>query len=559
MIALLALATAAEPSWTGDPLARALLGELERSMSLALPEAPPLYHLRAHVAFVEQLSVEATFGSVLAEDDAPVRALGIELRVGDPSWDNTGFGGWENGFQRANLAEQTTPTELREVAWRTIDRAYKEAVEQHARKSSQATPPPDHPGDYTLTGAAVADDGTASRTPSDLTERARELSALFAEAGPRLVRGEVHVGHEAGHVWMVDTEGSRLRRPLSEVTIRALAQLRTDDGQMLADHRLWSVRTPDALPDLRVMREEVQALRDGLLDRAARPTLDVEYVGPVLFEGSAALDLFRWLLVPQLEGTPSEIPFESWFGDLGERGESVRVGRRVLPEGWSALDDPMGHPEHPSAFAHDWEGTPARPLHLVEGGIVKDLAMSRIPRTGMGTNGHARGWLGERAEGRVVQIDVTPDRNRSTQALRKQALKMARAYGRDHAIVVRRLTEPSLSGDMAATSFLMGEPAGPQLPPPVEIVRFWADGREEVLRGAAFASVHRFLLRDIAMAGPQREGTWLAARDGDSASLAPTEGMPTWISAPDVLVREVELVPSAGDPRDAPVLLPPSP
>jgi hypothetical protein len=34
--------------------------------------------------------------------------------------------------------------------------------------------------------------------------------------------------------------------------------------------------------------------------------------------------------------------------------------------------------------------------------------------------------------------------------------------------------------------------------------------------------------------------------------------MPTWLSAPMVVIGEMELVPESGDPRDVPVVPPPS-
>jgi hypothetical protein len=305
------------------------------------------------------------------------------------------------------------------------------------------------------------------------------------------------------------------------------------------------------------MKAEIEALRDGLIARAEKPALSDEYVGPVLFEGDAALDLFRYLLVPQLEGTPSEVPYDSWFGDLGDNKQAVRVGRRVLPEGWQASDDPTATPGHPSAYIHDWEGTPAQNVELIEDGIVRDLLMSRVPRKGLAPNGHARGFLGFRASGRVTQLEVRPRKSVGTAKLYKKGLKMAAAYGRDHLVVVRRLEEDAVrAADATSSVFSFGDEEALRLPPPVEIVKVWSDGREEVLRGARFASVQRFILRDIALAGEVHEGTFLAPLAGDYAGLEPTEGMPTLIRAPDILVREIELVPASGDPRDKPILTP---
>lgn len=541
-----------------NPLVDALVEELDRAPELSIPEAPPLYHTRYHLVQADQYELTAAFGSVLEEDDRPFNQLGVELRVGSPAYDNTGFGGWEDGFLRAQLAMEPTPLDTRQVAWRATDRAYKQAIEQHARKSAQFEAPPDYPGDYWMPEARTVDDG--ERPDLDvptIRELGLALSERFTPIGDALLSAEVHVGMEAGDVWLVDDLGSRIHKPLAEVTLRATAALRTDDGELLTDDRLWSVQTTDQLPSREAMLAEVDALRDALVERAQAVPLAEEYVGPVVFEGEAALALFRYLLVPQLEGTPAEIPFDSFFGDLGEQKASVRVGRRVLPEGWSVVDDPRANPSHPASFEHDWDGTPTQAVGLVADGIVRDLLMSRVPRKGRTPNGHGRTFLGTRASGRAAIMDVDPGKVRATKKLHRRALKMAAAYGHDHVMVIRRLQEHSVRNLHARTSFFGGD--APPLPPPVELVRLYTDGREEVVRGATFAGIQRYVLRDIAMAGPLRSGTFLASLDGDPTYLSPTEGMPTALTAPDVLVREIELVPGSRDPRDKPVLQPVKP
>lgn len=566
MIAILALTLAAyaeERPVDSSALGEALASELERNQAkLSLPEAPPIYHLRYHLMQMDQVDVHATLGSLVSYGADPFNALGVELRVGEPGYDNTGFGGWQNGFDRLGLPAVLTPSALQIEAWRLTDRAYKQAIEQYARKRAQFTAPPEYPGDYSLTGPTSVDGASGRLGDADaLRDLALAVSGALT-GGPRtLERGSVYVGHEAGSVWTVDTEGSSVHRPVQETTIRAVAHLRTADGMLLSDHRLWTVPHPDDLPEREAMLAEAGKLRDSLQDLADAPVLEDEYVGPVIFEDSAAVDLFRYILIPQLEGTPPEIPFDSWFGDLGNAKSAVRLGRRVLPPGWQVTDDPTLDPSHPGSFTHDWEGTPAVAVQCVDDGIVRDLLMSRVPRKDMaGTNGHGRGFLGGRAEGRASLTTVEPAKRVSSAKLRKMAFKVARAYGRDWIVAVRRLQEPAVRNASGGGGFMLfgGGEESAQLPPPVSIVKIYADGREETLRGAGFASVERWVLRDVMAAGPQVSASYLAPASGGSyGSLSPTEGMPSWISAPEVLVGEVELVPMPGDPTEVPVLQPP--
>lgn len=560
-LALVAPAADTLPPDTSDWIGPTLRQQLQRhTEQLSLPEAPPLYHLRYQLMQLGQVDASASMGSLVWRSADALGTLGVEVRVGTPQVDNTGFGGWQDGFASAALPQQLTPTALAHSAWRLTDAAYKEAVEQRARKLAQWTPPDDHPGDYSLIGPVTADLGAAhpQRDPEPLSELVVRLSGALA-TDPPLLRGELYVGHEAGELRIVDSEGTDVRIPVEETTIRAVAALRAPDGALLTDQRLWTVRSADALPPEAELQAEVVALREELQAAARSEPLQEEYVGPVLFEGEAARALFRYVLVPQLEGTPPQIPFDSFFGDLGDDRDPVRLGRRVLPPGWDALDDPGAHLDHPAGARHDYEGTPTQPVHLIDDGIVRDLAMSRVPRRGLdGTNGHARSRLGSRQEGRVSVLQIRAARQRSSARLRRQALKLARDYGRDYVLVVRRLQEPAILRLVDGTWF-DDDLAGTALPPPVSLIRLYADGRQEAVRGASFASIQRWILRDIVAAGPSSEGSYLAPLGTSYAALAPTQGIASWLSAPDVLVGEAELVPVAGDPRDVPTVPPPTP
>lgn len=560
MMCLLALtAIAADLDLPG--ITDALGDELQRNATeLTLEDAPPIYFARYRALFMDQVDVRARFGSVMSTSTAPYRTLAVEVRVGDESFDNSGFGGWQNGFRTAPLPAYSTPESVATVAWSATDRAYKEAIEQYARKAAQVERGDDHPGDYTLVEPIAATlQGPEIGPPEPLLSMAEELSAAMAVAPGRAVLelGEVYIGHETGSEVLVDTEGTRLIQPRSELTVRAVFQVRAPDGQFLTDERLWTVQGPEQLPALPDMVASASQMAESLVDIANNAeTLEDEYVGPVLFEGEAALDLLRYVLVPQLEGTPDDVPFDSFFGDLGSRASgAARLSRRVLPLGWTVDDNPLRFPDHPGSYRFDAEGTPAQAVTLVEDGIVQDLLMSRTPRPDIReTNGHARGGFGERARGRTVAVAVTPDRNDSARKVRKQAKRLANAYDRDWVFVVTDLQEPSAMAVGDYSRYPNFDPQQPSLPPPVALIRRYQDGREEVVRGAVFTGVQRFILRDIAAAGVQRQTSYLIDGTGDPAGFTPTGGLPTWMSAPDVLIGEMELVPTSGDPRSLPIV-----
>ncbi len=541
-----------------------LVQEIERhQQQLSLPDAPPLYHLRYQLLDFEQSQARASFGSLLQTESSPFLALGVEVRVGEPAFDNTNYGGWESGFGRTGLPERLTERALRHTCWELTDSTYKDAVEQYARKKAAFTPPPDYPGDFQ---PGLSMDGFYEHAPGAAEGWAQSLATATSAGFPTdgsLELGSVIAAAEQGSRTVVDSEGTSLQLPHSEIILRAMAHARADDGALLSDHRSWLLRL-DELPSHQDLAAEAAAMAQELVAWTQAPVMEGEYVGPVIFEDQAAVDLFSALLVTQLEGTPPPIPFEARFGALGEGfsfaadGGGARLNRRVLPAGWTAVDDPASEVGHPASFAIDAEGTKAQRVELVTDGIVRTLLMSRVPRKDIpaGTNGHARGSLGARPAGRVAMLEVTPQRRVSERRLRKKALELASAYGHDHVIVVRRFQDDTVRAqDRSGASVydFLGED-GPRLPLPLALFKVYADGREEPLRGASFATVDRWVLRDIVAAGQQVDGRYLAPFEPGGQNFSPIVGMPTGMSVPEVLVEELELVPVSADPRSKPVV-----
>jgi predicted Zn-dependent protease len=545
-----------------EALVDALERELRRAREgLSLPEAPPLYFLRGHLVEGDQVRVVASLDGLVEMDISPTYRVAVEARVGGPDRDNSGFGGWETGRMRSGLADGTNGYALRRVVWRLSDAAYKNAVEQFARKEAVFQAPPDHPGDFEMASPVVAAgaDPRPALEPDALQSLALDLAGVLPRDGT-LEAGKVQIVQTAGTLWVVDTEGTRVQSQGVETRIQAALQVRAPDGMLLTDQRSWALVEGMSLPSPATMKAELGAMAMALVARAQAPVLEEEYVGPLLLEGEAALEVFRSVLLGQVEGSPPVLPFETWMGEMGQGmfaaagSQRVRMGRRVLPPGWDVVDDPGMRLDRPGGFQHDAEGTQAEAVHLVEDGIVRDLLMSRIPRKDLhGTNGHARASLGRRLEARASQVRITPRRSVSRRRLERAAFRSARSYGRDWVLVVRRFQADSARTMDDASPPVWGDADGPRtLPWPVELIRLYPDGSEQVLRPASLSAVDRWILRDIQKAGPMVEGVLFSAWDASHQPGGVFSGMPLYMEAPEVLIGEIELAPVQGDPRQIP-------
>jgi TldD protein len=560
MIALLMFTAAA---WA-DPALDALQEELDRAAGgLTLEGAEAPYYVSYRYYDVHRIGVTAQLGGFVAFGEAPDRDLGVEVRVGSEAYDNSNFQSnrWDddNGFDSVSLVIEDVPLALRHDAWLKTDSCYKDAVETLAakqaadrRRAGEDDLPDFAPGppQSAAAPAAPAPDAEA------LKALAGRLSARFLEH-PEVEFSIVYASSETGRRATLDSRGARVVEPVSELTLRVVARARAADGATAVDHASWVVRTPDDLPEEAALAAEVDALAERLTAWRALPTFDDEVVGPVLFEGDAALELFRRLLLPALEGTPPpEQPSSGTrmisFGDEPDGPAALQVKRRVLPPGFDVTDDPRADAGSPAAYAYDMEGEPAQAITLVKDGIVRTHYASRTPGQGaQASNGHARGRVGTLMPGVAAITRVEAGRPERARRVHKEALKLAASYGQDHYLVVRRLSDPALAGaDVGAMLRLGGDSEA--LPAPIAVYRVYRDGREEALRGAAFSGVDVRLLRDIAAVGQTQTGTFLQPLNGRLGG--PTSGAPTTLTAPEVLISEVVLMPSKADIEAPPKL-----
>jgi TldD protein len=496
---------------------------------------------------LESYQARAELGALVSESSQRARPGRVEVVVGDDLLNSSRFQLPRSGppvVARPSFVIDDVPLALDRDLWLTADHAYKAAVVQYQLKQAAmaALGGEAPPADWAPAAPVQAvDTSPLPALDQDLLRRiAIEASARFRDV-PGLRVGRVEVHGWGGHYHLATSDGTRLIQPEGWVAIYAQANLLRPDGVRITDQRQWLVRSTADLPPIQEILAEIDAMGASLAARA-QAALVHDYEGPVVFEGAAAADLFRYLAPLELCGTPPEPSPDRSYRQLVRNGP--RLGRRLLPDGWSITDDPArANADLPGSYRYDREGVPAERVELVRDGYVRDLLMSQVPRHDLQrSNGHARGPVQAAWEARLSQWEVTPPHNLGKGRFERRVARAMKDAKADRVLVVRDLG--------------LGHPG--DLPRPTNAVWRYADGREEPVVSLQFQRVDRRALRDIlAAGGGQQQRAYLAPwtmrshADGDS-------GLPTVISAPQrVLVGELEAVFPGPDEKPAAYPMPP--
>jgi len=549
LFALIGLATA-EPA---PEILEALDAELARAQLLEIADEAAPWWVQLEVVDGGYYTAFAEFGALLNDDANDHRLLRADVRAGDAAFDSANFEsfGDPDGVVLRGLPIENDTVALQRELWLATDRAYKQAVEQLARKEAELEGQPrERPAIWAaepvvdLAGEKRAVDAEAIR------ERVVAASAVMAEYP------QFESGAAAGRDWqglrvMVNTEGSRIAQPTGFAVVRAEAILKAEDGTRLRNGRWWVADTADELPPVEAIEAEVRAMSDWLVE-IAHARVVKEYLGPVLFLEPAAVEVFRQLVASEAVGTPPSATGRGLFGEIVDKRPAARVGRRLLPEGWTVIDDPTA--DAVGAYAYDMDGVPAQPVTLVMDGVVRRVLQSRIPATPDGAStGHGRSLGSDRREAQPSIVQVDPGRSRSLRAIQRKGLRMAEQAGAEGLLVIRLLEPPAMSEDFEV--FFTGDAPPPGLTMPYEAWILHPDGTEEPVRGLRFSGVDRRALREIVLAG--ETGEYVGVLDGrpgpERYHIGSVGGMPGAWAAPPVLISEMELVGNhGGDPRTIP-------
>ncbi len=506
-----------------DVVERALRDELARSMEeLRLEELERPYFISYRVDDLHTVVVEASLGSLLASGEDRQRYLHLELRVGDYELDSSNFLSFPSfgGTQIVSTFGGVTPLpleddyrEIRRQVWLATDAAYKQALEDLAKKKAalQNKRRTDEVPDFSR-AEPVEIRATAAPLDADRAggERlAEELSALF-RALPHVATSQVDYHVSRVFTRYVNSEGTFYTRTYSDVVVAVKAAAQAADGHWIEDYVTAFGRRPEDLPASAELVRRVEEMGARLAALADAELLE-RYNGPVLFEAEAAAELLAQVFVPKLLAQRRPVAGDERMGRMAAARESDfkdRLGARVLPRFLSVTDDPTASATDGrdlyGGYPVDDEGVVGGPTKLVERGFLKTLLADRTPVAGVtGSSGNARagGVAPSNLFFRVERDGMTPEE------LRRELAVWVADRGAEYGVVVKKIGSPFFQAldDRLASMVSFAGGGEDAVAPIVEAYKVYPDGREELLRNVEISGLSVQSFREIVAAAAEPE------------------------------------------------------
>jgi len=422
-----------------------ILGEeLERNFTVLKQTADPApYFLSYEVTETESEVISGASGTLSNVGHSRRRQLDVTLRVGTPKLDNYHvLGGKRASFTAGVLiALDNSPDAIRRVAWMETDRVYRAAARRLIEIKSDAqvkVADEDQSNDFSAEEPSIREDLPPQlKIPGEeWRNRIRSWSGEFQKY-PGVLSSSVVLMAERETKYLVGTDGARLSygRTFSRIGIGARGK--ASDGMDLSAYETFEGNELDRLPKPAVIEAAVKKVATDVTDLLKAPTVE-PFIGPAILSGRAAGVFFHEIFGHRIEGHRQRDEAEG-------QTFTKSVGTPVLPDFLSVVFDPtrksVGSVDLNGSYSYDDEGVKARPLTLVENGVLKTFLMSRTPVKGFEhSNGHGRRQAGLEVVSRQSNLLVESKKQVSDTQLRSLLIDEIKRQNKPYGLFFQEVT-----------------------------------------------------------------------------------------------------------------------
>jgi TldD protein len=529
----------------GSSILGVLSEELSRNFSVLKEKAdPPPYFMSYAVTEQDFSGVSASFGSIVSNHQTKTANLDVSVRVGSPKLDNYHRVRGDRGQFTAgtSVVIEDDPLALKRRLWMDTDRTYRLAAERLIKirtNSEVKVKEEDQSDDFSQEEPSVFSEAPPRlKFPAAEWEaRARKLSTAFAKY-PGVLTSSVDVMAQSETKYLVTTEGTRIEhgRGFARVVISAVAK--ADDGMDLTTSETFEAVEPRDLPNDQTILAAIDRVAKDLTGLLKAPIVE-PFIGPAILSGRASGVFFHEIFGHRVEGHRQKDETEG-------QTFTKSVGAPVLPDFLSVIFDPTKRKvegiDLNGWYRFDDEGVAARPVTVVENGILKTFLMSRSPIHGFPhSNGHGRRQMGAEVVSRQSNLLVESSRQVSNVRLREMLIAEIKRQNKPYGLYFENITGGyTTTGRAGLQAFKVI---------PLVVYRVYPDGRpDELVRGADMVGTPLASFAKI-LATSDKQEVFNGYCGAESGSV------PVSAVSPAILVSEIEIEKKQKS-QDRPPLLP---
>lgn len=523
-----------------------LSAQLKRSMKTLQKQNPSIYYLSYTYSEGNTAELSVQNGAVARERVSQEASLQVFPRAGSPRMDNTRTLKKDYTFYtltRRNVPHwQEDSHAFKTAVWRATEQAVEDAQQEFNRvkaDAQNASARADDSPDFVFPPKETfcLEDKPLEFDLSHIKELLLKASRLTTDK-PFVLDSEFAFSMQDVQRYFVDSVGTQLKFPVRLARLYYSLSGQTADGAEFSRSGFYDVLNADELPSEEKLLADVTQSISELKALSSAPEAQPITV-PAILKNRAMAVFVHEVLGHRVEGhRQKEDAFGKTFTD--------KLGQQVVSPLLTIVDDAtlasFNNIPLRGFYYYDDEGVKARPVVLVENGVLKNFLMSASPIKGSSvSNGHGRAEMGKRPVARMGNTRVIAGETMPYEQLEQQLLEEIRRQNVPYGVIIE-----DLSGGFTFT--------GTRLPQtfkltPTLMYRIYPDGHKELVRGVDMVGTPLASFKEVISAADDYDvfnGTC-----GAESGWVPVSGI-----APSVLLRRLELE-KTGKAETKPPLLPP--
>lgn len=440
---------------------------------------PAPYYMAYEVVEDQTDSASARNGALIESEHEQARDVDTTIRVGTPKFDNYHpYKGNRIRFTSlTRLSLDDNADQIRRALWSETNRVYRSASRRLLQlKTDQQllAQEPEQDADFS---------SEAPQTYSQLPEtyrydmnawqqKLRGWSAEFRQH-PKVLGSGVSFLAEREIKTFVSTEGSSITQGSNFFRVEISGLGLAPDGMDVHTFDSIEASDPAHLPSDSVILARVQDVAKKVDALVSAPPAE-PIVCPAILSGRASAVFFHEIFGHRVEGHRQK--------DIAEGQTFTKMlGQKVLPEFISVDFDPTRHQYNGTDligyYDYDDEGVKARPVKIVEDGVLKTFLLSRSPVGQFHeSNGHGRRQAGYEVVSRQSNLIVESSKQVSDEELRSQLIEQIKKQSKPYGLYFEEVSSGyTTTGRQGLQAFTVV---------PLVVYRVYADGRpDELIRG----------------------------------------------------------------------------